>query len=450
MTRICRAQIEAHDIAETQVICGQDVSNGSNESESRGNRGGQTNGGLTHSALLTLSRSDPILTWRLPDWTNFSYSTIRQRMHHPARRQPNPFGPHRPTFARLGSMPVDLQELGNAISGDTEGVAQKEFLSQNIQGNNDVTGHPDLEPSAKESRKIQRNHTESHGPVVPHPSHVPWDDQPNTDLSYDNPYYTRAIDNFLWLPRDPFGVLDLDDTVDLRTSLTSDPQSGYLGKRPSILRTASLQPSIPMTSTTSEGSPTHRRQYTGREDIDLPSGIAKRVQSIEKEDDVEYAGRSRPSLFSYRTRSSSNVGVETRSIRKPSVFEGLVPPPFRSFSTRSDNCLPSSAATPAEPPPPRRSVSDNAWFLARPSQADLRSQSDILPLTDRLEVHPRMEPPHPLSGTQHISTHEAIMQEVMVEEETVRDEELKEEQEEARKATMSKQSWWTSWLFSNV
>jgi len=39
---------------------------------------------------------------------------------------------------------------------------------------------------------------------------------------------------------------------------------------------------------------------------------------------------------------------------------------------------------------------------------------------------------------------------VIVEEEDARHERLKEEQDEANKATMTKQSWLTSWLFTKA
>lgn len=60
--------------------------------------------------------------------------------------------------------------------------------------------------------------------VVRHPSLPPWEDIPPYQRSRayeDQPAYTDDYDDFLWLPRDPLSTLDLDDTVELRLSLTT-------------------------------------------------------------------------------------------------------------------------------------------------------------------------------------------------------------------------------------
>lgn len=62
-----------------------------------------------------------------------------------------------------------------------------------------------------------------------HPPHPSWNDDSSPEHGYENPYYSRAITDFLWLPRDPLAILDLDDTVDLRVSITSEPGAGKLG-----------------------------------------------------------------------------------------------------------------------------------------------------------------------------------------------------------------------------
>ena len=77
--------------------------------------------------------------------------------------------------------------------------------------------------------------------VTPHPPHSAWDDTLRLDHTYDNPYYTRPITNWMWLPRDPAmlgkrggdgkgGWLDLDDTVRVWRALTSDIGGGGGGR----------------------------------------------------------------------------------------------------------------------------------------------------------------------------------------------------------------------------
>lgn len=64
----------------------------------------------------------------------------------------------------------------------------------------------------------------------------PWEDIPPYPRSRgysDQPAYTDDYDDFLWLPRDPLSTLDLDDTVEMRLSLTtSTGGSGKIGDWP--------------------------------------------------------------------------------------------------------------------------------------------------------------------------------------------------------------------------
>ena len=66
--------------------------------------------------------------------------------------------------------------------------------------------------------------------VRPHPPTTPWDDTPRHDIPYKNPSYGAKIDAFLWLPRNPLGKLDLDDSVELRRAITTEPGGGGLGE----------------------------------------------------------------------------------------------------------------------------------------------------------------------------------------------------------------------------
>ena len=63
--------------------------------------------------------------------------------------------------------------------------------------------------------------------VQPHPPTKPWDDIPRHDK---NPCYGSKIDGFLWLPRNPLGKLDLDDSVELRRAVTTEAGGGGLGE----------------------------------------------------------------------------------------------------------------------------------------------------------------------------------------------------------------------------
>jgi hypothetical protein len=72
--------------------------------------------------------------------------------------------------------------------------------------------------------------------VVPHPPLAPWEDIPPYQRMRgysDQPAYTDDYDDFLWLPRDPLSTLDMDDTVEMRLSITTSAGgSGRIGDWP--------------------------------------------------------------------------------------------------------------------------------------------------------------------------------------------------------------------------
>ena len=134
---------------------------------------------------------------------------------HAHHQQPNPFGPHCQTFSRLGSL--------DGPSGPSRG---------------EESAPPDAETTPPMPTQVSPTSEENPisittpsilGPVDSHTLTVAWDDESHVDTPYDNPFYTKAISDVLWLPRDPFGILDLDDTINLRVSLTSELSAGQLG-----------------------------------------------------------------------------------------------------------------------------------------------------------------------------------------------------------------------------
>ena len=74
--------------------------------------------------------------------------------------------------------------------------------------------------------------------VVPHHPLRPWEDIPPYQRMRgynDQPAYTDDYDDFMWLPRDPLSTLDLDDTVEMRLSLTTSAGgSGRIGDWPPL------------------------------------------------------------------------------------------------------------------------------------------------------------------------------------------------------------------------
>jgi hypothetical protein len=306
--------------------------------------------------------------------------------------------------------------------------------------------------------------------VVPHPPPIPWDDQKTPDLPYDNPFYTRAIDNSLWLPRNPCGLLNLDDTVDLKTSLTVELAAGELGmfpfgiperKSPGEMSQISSSPMTAQSDSAASPAPLTRelQDVDGTESIDLPPVIAKRVQ--DGDPDVERIPRpQRPRTSSgYRGKLAGAAAKSTLSLgsgprpgsksRHPSFLE---PPPSSSSRSTSDprprserGRSHSIMSTLQLPPPIQRAKSSDHEMGVRHEDV---LQVDAVPMsasTSRVSLAPPLRP----SRSQNLSTSNAILREVYAEEQDAKEYRIREEQTEVTKSQTNK-SWWKSWMFKKL
>lgn len=209
------------------------------------------------------------LTWRMPAGINFSYSSVpvRSNLHRAPPRKPIPFAPvlreqkvHSPDVAQW------RQTVGPLESS--------QILNQD---------------DPRSSKRDPGVLDEPTAIVTVHEKKKPWDDRPRLDRPYLNPYYATPLDNFLWLPLNPFGVLDLDESADLHHALTSEPRAGKLGVWLSDTATVAsdVVPSIEPTPSNS----TIRREISGQETIvGLPEGIEHRARV---EQDIEQAEGAR-------------------------------------------------------------------------------------------------------------------------------------------------------------
>lgn len=70
------------------------------------------------------------------------------------------------------------------------------------------------------------------GPLVRPHAKVRWDDTPNNNARYNNPFYACELDDFLWLPLDPMQALNLNNTIEWHGAalVSSDGGSGVVGE----------------------------------------------------------------------------------------------------------------------------------------------------------------------------------------------------------------------------
>ncbi|KAJ7600700.1 hypothetical protein C8J56DRAFT_911019 [Mycena floridula] len=432
ITRMCRAQFDLDDMKEARMLCTPTPN--SESSENGGTVNISDDGNEQDANALLIATQDSRFTWRMPAWVAFSWSSVRHKnQHHVQQRGPNPFrdGPG------LASKPSQTPVVPAEPTDTTRAVYHPSAINYRWP-----------EPERSASAPTSLNSDESK-PVAPHPAPVAWDDQTTADLPYDNPFYTRQISDFLWLPRNPCGPLDLDDTVDLKVSLSVDLTAPKLGTwtAPETISSQVVESSEGLSPSRHYESPSELsvQDYDGTESIELPPSIAKRVENREEGFETVAVER-RPSTFRQRVSSGTSAITYRRpsSTARPSTGSRPQPRSFRSFSegTHSPRQRSQSFMSIFETPGMERGQSNQTLRPDAQAQADFvaaHSSSSRLSLPDG---------PPKLKRAQNVSAHHAIVREIVAEEEHAFLTRVTEEQEEAEKAAGTK-SWLTSWMFNS-
>ncbi|KAK7681546.1 hypothetical protein QCA50_015278 [Cerrena zonata] len=441
LTRICRARFERDDKLEASIVCGT----GTSEEQIAPNPTESTDmlqhpeGAPQHprSWKDTLSAKSEYWTMRLAQKMEFTYGSVQARPARNTRRQPNPFGPLTSGPSTSTSSPVEKPP----VSPETSPTI------------------PECSPAAIEASPNDVPPEALHPALVsPHPPHSAWDDESSPDHTYQNPYYTRPISNSLWLPRDPTQLLDLDDTVDIRVSLTSEPGVGKLGTWDE--EDQFLETSLSSVLGASFGSVDEDLTYTpqlrpldGSEIIVLPAGIASRVEHLDQEDEVETTSQRRPSIVGRRTSSTS---FRPLGLGRPKTFDSERSQ-FRSFSLGAEQ---PSSSTSDGPPSGYVISSDRHRRNRAASMGDALSlRPDMLPPSHNTSRSPSrslvsiverssslLVPRHAPGPSSIISTRDAVVGEVIAEEQEATQERMR--QEEAEEKAQEPRSLFTSWMFA--
>ncbi|WVQ82649.1 hypothetical protein IAT38_004781 [Cryptococcus sp. DSM 104549] len=147
--------------------------------------------------------------------------------HSAAHRKPIPIPFVRDVFASLDSA-IDFEAYaegeGKGVGVGVPSAKHGELHGRGASGDTEtVSGEmADVEPAPQV--------------ITPHHPYQQWEDIPPYQRARgynDQPAYTDGFDDFLWLPRNPLSTLDLDDTVEMRLSLTtSEGGAGRIGDWP--------------------------------------------------------------------------------------------------------------------------------------------------------------------------------------------------------------------------
>ncbi|KIJ55842.1 hypothetical protein M422DRAFT_200178 [Sphaerobolus stellatus SS14] len=461
LTRMCRAKFIEADRAEDFIYSAPEheaaVPNSTIESRPQElvhsdveKNGSQPGGFHTLSGFLPYG-SAKFWTWKMPRGVPFHYASYPPQHNHKrpplqrhgnaARRGPIPFGQNSEhSFTRNQSrQPSENREPATNVIGDAE-----------KSDHHDVGDIPHTPPA-------HGNGSADTALVTLHPPHPTWDDFPHLDRPYDNPIYVSPLDNFLWLPRNPFGKLDLDDSIDLHEVLTSEPGASKLGRwmNHTVLEDGAQMVETPgeMNSPeleASEGyvSPPSFRQshqssfqleqqrYTGNEQITLSSVLSSRATRNEAEDDIEDSGHLSPFIMSRRRRVTSDPNNNRKRIsihgRQTSVFptEPLHRPLTGSSQVSRFSSRPQSLSH-LRDPVNLPDVQAQGEFVAA-----LESQVEIPANAERSE--------EPLTA---VPVRDAVVGEIIVEEREEALERIRKEENEQRSREAPKPSWWSGWLW---
>jgi hypothetical protein len=479
MTRVLRVRFEHDDLLEAKIICG----NG--ENSELGLTDDSASEEETAQALPTSSR-----IWKT--WKNmvFDYGTSHAVVRRKSKRQSNPFSrPVSPIDGRAGDgkhndqqspetaskAPRDVGPISpeEKLPFDTRpksppAVIRRLSLASERRNSTAITRQNSL------ANRITREDTQASRPLVNvHPSVPAWDDEPDPDHSYDNPYYSAPIGSSLWLPRNPCGILDLDDTVDMHMSLTTVETAGELGlwHTPSTVPSSQPPSSQPIvfpltTSPEQEEAPTPPptnsppsgsiraqsslllqpvRNFSGTESISLPPRIEARTHDpAEYDEELENALLKRPSGF--RRRSSRG------SIGSTSYFAGHGNGLYRPNTIDAGRIRDRRGSALSQPP-----TSSSLLGLRRKARAmstgahvDMPPDGSAQAAFTRASMLELGIPPAAqsrLTVGSAVTAHEAVQAEVIAEEREVADTHLREEAEEAIRSTRHR-GWWQRWAFA--
>ncbi|KAG9124864.1 hypothetical protein FRC07_009950 [Ceratobasidium sp. 392] len=206
-----------------------------------------------------------------------------------------------------------------------------DFVQQVGQVPNNILGYFISKPS--ESSMVEGVNylggVRPHELIVSQPPLSRWDDTPNGSASYECPYYLDEAPEAIWLPRDPSGPVDLDDTVlmyrlllSVHRSRTADSAAvkasvDNQAKNDASLKEHAEDPAAGRPSMVTSGSE--------------KSGIAIPVTQSPAETPGESPHRSssyssraaRPNMLRVRTTSADRVAAGSSWGRRQSISEAL-------------------------------------------------------------------------------------------------------------------------------
>ncbi|CAE6498576.1 unnamed protein product [Rhizoctonia solani] len=429
LTRVSRAKFEAADIAEAKAACGIGRSPTRTGTEEKFlDCEAQANTASTGQLNRVAQR---LVGWHSPSNIDM-YSTIpRVRSKSADRRPENPFKPQPPP---LPPRPISHVET----------PARSALLA------------PPPLPERRIPRLASWETFRADVPlVVPHEERQPWNDNPDNTATYDNPYYTQPVPEYLWLPKNPLSLLDLNDTVKVHRALTSEADGGDMSE------SISLDDEAAVGSFRDDSSMDPFTEFTGEESIALSAVIRDRLDHGDVGEDFDFHDGDASSVFS---RRPSGGTVASRRVRSPNAYRSISAGVRRSggnlLTPITPNRLRSHSVGVGIDPALQPNLNVQAQFL--PSEHGIAPPT-LRRLTSALSIGRRStsdrpsqeespcQPNRPRANTgasAAVSVREALLREVCEEERTATEERIRQELMESEHLTAPRK--WTAWMYAKV
>ncbi|EPQ28682.1 uncharacterized protein PFL1_03985 [Pseudozyma flocculosa PF-1] len=162
----------------------------------------------------------------------YSHSTLKQR-----RRGQFPALDAELLHNGLGTPIREVSEFGGShqteaaarkmaeANADGERLPKESSLGKALRSDGDVVDDGSEGSYYGDSDEEDEDDDAARPLVCPH-APVRWDDTPSNVARYNNPFYNRELDPYLWLPRDPLAPLDLCDTIEWHGPALVSSQGG--------------------------------------------------------------------------------------------------------------------------------------------------------------------------------------------------------------------------------
>jgi len=269
--------------------------------------------------------------------------------------------------------------------------------------------------------------------VVPHPPLAPWEDIPPYQRMRgysDQPAYTDDYDDFLWLPRDPLSTLDLDDTVEMRLSITTsaggsgrisdwpvEPLEDEVRSEPvraepdwqEVLMQSEQPPLSPNTTVDTNCSPGAQSERRLIDDVELSPLIGSEISGVRRAGSTLGLRNVALAMSAFRrprpqTVLSAESGISMQTLTSHSANmaghdDGTPVRPIRGNSYQSNMLAAERVATPSSTSQPDfgvpvRSESDPQHPSIFVQPATTASRSQTLPLRPLDEENDPFLAPH--------------------------------------------------------